>query len=257
MPYGLDKKSSQIILNYLKESTGLCGPQYGLHATQTGFENIIEPELKGTAAGSRKMPKQDPITKKSYEDDVGYDALGGESTKSQIIRGREQMPAGYDIQYQTQWSEFSDRLNSLIQAIGLSGGGVIGSVANQLFMPTIQKQFKAQLAQMYLGRGFGGGEAEKLNPHVLKYVVDAIGMGVPAAGAMSKYGADNFGVLGGIAAKQLQNIAGMGIDPLEWALNRFGAKKTAENIKELPKQRTNQALSQAGYLSRARARGIV
>lgn len=275
MPYGLDKKSSQIILNYLKESTGLCGPQYGLHATQTGFGNIIEPELTGTEAGSRKMTKQDPITGKSYEDVVGYDALGGESTESQIMRGREQMPAGYDIKYQGQWTNIANRLNQYIEELGATGSqgflnwlgnklppagqqalSAVGTLAGSVTSDVINKQIKAQLAQMYLGKGFAGGQATELDPNV-KGILDTLGVAVPLAGAASGAGGSNFGVLGDLASKQVQKVAAMGIDPLEWALDKFGARKTTEYIKDLPKQKTNQALSQAGYLAQAKAKGIL
>ena len=277
MSYGLDKKSSQIILNYLKESTGLCGPQYGLTPNQ--YTNVIEPELTGVEAGTKKVTKTDPYTGKQYEDIEGYDVYGGESTKSQIVRGREEMPPGYDIKYQSQWTNIQNKLNKelerLSNAAGACGaGGLLGSVGN--FLPpalqtglnvvggfaarnvadVINKQVKAQLAQMYLGKGFGGGGAAELDPNT-KAFLDTLGIAIPVAGAASGFGGSQFGVLGDITAKQVQNIAAMGIDPLEWAMNRFGAQQTGEDVNELPKQRAKQALSQAGYLARARARGIV
>jgi hypothetical protein len=250
---GLDKNSAQIILNYLNEQNIPFG---SFSQPPKKLKNVIDPDLTGIKAGSKKVISTD-ILGNPFEEDEGYDPYSGESTQSQILRGREQMPKGYEINYQTSWANVSKQLNNLIQSAGLSGG-LIGTVIK----PTVEKQIKDKLARMYLG--FDNEEDDKnldasgkLTKAAVDSVLSTLEQISPLGTVIRGTQGPKFGILGDITREQLGEITAMGIDPLEWAMNRFGAQKTAANVTRLPGRKEQQTLSQGGYLGRAKAKGII
>lgn len=242
---GLDKNSAQIILNYLNEQNI---PSGSFSQPPKKLKNVIEPDLTGIKAGSKKVISTDMLGN-TFEEERGYDPYSGESTQSQILRGREQMPQGYEIDYQTSWANVSKQLNNLIQSAGLSAG-ILGTVVN----PTIQKQIKDKLARMYLGLDTEDDKDKNVLTDPLWAALEQIS---PLGNVMQGTQGPKFGILGDITREQLGEITAMGIDPLEWAMNRFGAQKTAANVTGLPGRKEQQTLSQGGYLGRAKAKGII
>jgi hypothetical protein len=183
-----------------------------------------------------------------------------------------QMP---DISIPTQatWGSISKMADSYIDhylnktnVLGNVVGGVVGAVApgkgaaaqaaataigtDPAVKFGVKQGVKTILAQQYLGSPSGQiGDIPSIIGGAISQGVHGIPPSKPSSGS-------RFGILGDKVSGKVGSLAAMGIDPLDWVTNAFGAQSALSQISGIGSQTANAAVGAGGYLERGKRKGI-
>jgi hypothetical protein len=183
-----------------------------------------------------------------------------------------QMP---DISIPTQatWGSISKMADSYIDhylnktnVLGNVVGGVVGAVApgkgaaaqnaasligtDPAVKFGVKQGVKTILAQQYLGSPSGQIE------DIPSIIGGAISQGVHGIPPSKPSSGSRFGILGDKVSGKVGSLAAMGIDPLDWVTNAFGAQSALSQISGIGSQTANAAVGAGGYLERGKRKGI-
>ena len=183
-----------------------------------------------------------------------------------------QMP-NISIPTQATWGSISKMADSYIDhylnktnVLGNVVGGVVGAVApgkgaaaqnaataigtDPAVKFGVKQGVKTILAQQYLGSP--SGQIMDLP----STIGNAIGQHVHGIAPSKPSSGSRFGILGDKVSGKVGSLAAMGIDPLDWVTNAFGAQSALSHMSNIGSQTANAAVGAGGYLERGKRKGI-